>query len=921
MSHRKSDGSVGDRSLLVPESRFSSALQLDPPSVRSASSINLSQLDSPEDEPRSVVLSTESEATKKLGTHQLIPKNLAVTSRPKIRHHTMVVTLPVPLQASDLSWEDYDSDAAEGFSLRRNRRNKSYRAAVTSLNLDAVPGELQTDTLTPGEEEKPVNQKPAAKAGRKVRVCPQRNSERHRAGVLQMFCASLSISERLSFQTHLSCVRRSLLCTTLLFLPNQISEEEAQLAPHAVTQALERWGGSGTGRTLLDRSKTCVKEFLRRNRVIDHWEKPSPHEAELPVLTPEPRFYQEIKERGLNASSLSTEDEDFTPAEPPGEDQGIVVKNYRAAYITWSQLPQVKDSGILEHISPEERKRQEAIFEIITSEFSYQHSLSILVRHFQESVELKSSMTVTEHHHLFSNISVILDVSKRYRQLLLFLLPRCSFQNLEGGSCEKFLQSRACWDSLVEQVYLLGTAQGSFGSGKSRRQGSLSSRLKLPFQCWTLAQVEPGVGSSPVSEAEGRLEPAERASSDDLWIPHSRSLLIFLRFFEDLDRRHQKNPVIRDISDIVQNYASQHFKPYIVYCSNETFQQRTLQKLLSSNAAFREALKPIESSEECGGLPMLSFLILPMQRVTRLPLLMDTICQKSPKETAEYFAACWAFKAISKVRRLLKFCSNNSCTLSINHRKPGVCLLCLSEIASPRVALVKSCNDGARRMERTEQMYTIQKQMDFGKIKPFPLVSSSRWLRKNGELAVYTEDLSIFRKAFSFKSYFLFLFNDVLIVTKKRSEESYVVQDYATVEKVDVEEDGGEARLNLKLLMNASSEGRGDQLVLVAESRLDRARWVTALRDVKHSSSVASDDLPQYEATKAYMPKAPDELSLQQAELVIVLQQEEGWCYGERMRDGERGWFPASCATQITNRMAMENNIQQMERLRKETNV
>lgn len=34
--------------------------------------------------------------------------------------------------------------------------------------------------------------------------------------------------------------------------------------------------------------------------------------------------------------------------------------------------------------------------------------------------------------------------------------------------------------------------------------------------------------------------------------------------------------------------------------------------------------------------------------------------------------------------------------------------------------------------------------------------------------------------------------------------------------------------------------------------------------------------LPQYEATKAYMPKGPDELSLQQAELVIVLQKEEG---------------------------------------------
>lgn len=45
------------------------------------------------------------------------------------------------------------------------------------------------------------------------------------------------------------------------------------------------------------------------------------------------------------------------------------------------------------------------------------------------------------------------------------------------------------------------------------------------------------------------------------------------------------------------------------------------------------------------------------------------------------------------------------------------------------------------------------------------------------------------------------------------------------------------------------------------------------------------------------------------------------WCYAERMRDGERGWFPASCATEITNPTAMESNVQQMKRLRKETNV
>ncbi|XP_051949946.1 rho guanine nucleotide exchange factor 16-like [Xyrauchen texanus] len=661
MSHRRSDGSMIDQSLLLPESRLCTFLQPDQPSGRSASNIDLSRVDSPEDEKRIVVLSTQSEAARKRGTQQLIPKNLAVTSRPKNRYHTTVVTLPVPLQPS---WEDYDSDGVDGFSLRRNRRNKSYRAAVTSLDIDALANEV-TENLISVSEEKVVSPKQANKSRNKRTLGRIRN--RKHAG---------------SFKD-------------------------------------------------------------------------------------EPQFYQEIKERGLNSSNLSTEEDEFTPTETPEIDQGIVVKNYRAAYMTWSQLPQVKEMGILDIISPEERKRQEAIFEIITSEYSYQHSLSILVRHFKDSVALRKTMNATEHHHLFSNISVILDVSKR--------------------------------------------------------------------------------------------------------------------FFEDLEKRHHRHPLILDISDIVQTYSTQQFEPYIVYCSNETFQQRTLQKLLVGNTVFRETLKQIESSEECGGLPMISFLILPMQRVTRLPLLMDTVCQKTPKETAEYFAAWWALKAISK--------------------------------------LVKSCNDGARRMERTEQMYTIQKQMEFGKIKPFPLVSSSRWLKKSGELAVYTEDLSIFRKAFSFKSYYLLLFNDVLIVTKKKSEESYVVLDYATVENVEVEEEMTDSKLNLKLVMNPNSDGRAEQMMLVAECKLDRARWVAALHDLKQNCRITDDDLPQYEATKAYMQKAPDELSLQQAEVVIVLQEVEGWCHGERMRDGERGWFPANCATQITNRTAMENNIQRMERLRKETDV
>ncbi|XP_009887983.1 PREDICTED: rho guanine nucleotide exchange factor 16 [Charadrius vociferus] len=476
-----------------------------------------------------------------------------------------------------------------------------------------------------------------------------------------------------------------------------------------------------------------------------------------------------------SVSHESDEDllEESIPEEPSPPGAAIVVQSYRPAQVTWSQLPEVLDSGILQKISPEERKRQEAMFEIITSEYSYMHSLSILVGNFMRSEELKETMTQTEHHHLFSNISDILTVSTS--------------------------------------------------------------------------------------------------------------------FFEDLERRHQENFLIPDISDIVEEHALNHFNPYISYCSNEAYQQRTLQKLLATNPLFKETLKQIERKPECGGLPVLSFLILPMQRVTRLPLLLDTVCQKTKACTAEYGAATRALKAISK--------------------------------------LVKNCNERARAMERTEQMYTLQKQLEFGKKKPFPLISASRWLLKRG------------RRQHPLCGCAWLRCQSRLC----RSEESYTVMNYATLDQVTVEKienmdppspppaktgSGGTARgvgggHLLRVVMEKDSEGRREEIVLSAETLSDRARWIAALmhREKGKTDTTPKGELSQVEITRTYLAKQADEISLQQADVVLVLGGEDGWCWGERLRDGERGWFPQSCARQITSRTAVECNVRRMERLRIETDV
>ncbi|NWR57771.1 ARHGQ factor, partial [Bucorvus abyssinicus] len=495
-------------------------------------------------------------------------------------------------------------------------------------------------------------------------------------------------------------------------------------------------------------------------------------------------LYQNYKEKALDIDS----DEESEPREQKLDEK--IVFHYKPLRSTWSQLSVVKKNGLTEAISQEERKRQEAIFEVISSEHSYLLSLEILIRMFKNSRELSLTMTKTESHHLFSNITDVYEASKR--------------------------------------------------------------------------------------------------------------------FFKELEARHQNNIFIDDISDIVEKHSSSTFDPYVKYCTNEVYQQRTLQKLLATNPAFKEVLSRIESHEDCRNLPMISFLILPMQRVTRLPLLMDTICQKTPKDSSKYENCKRALKEVSK--------------------------------------LVRLCNEGARKMERTEMMYTINSQLEF-KIKPFPLVSSSRWLVKRGELTAYVEDSGLFSKRTSKQQVYFFLFNDVLIITKKKSEESYNVTDYSlrdqlVVQPCDSEEPTSSPVKNTSavlysrqssaahlftLVVLSNHAGERVELLLGTETQSDKARWITALGQDRDRDGQKTDrtTLRQVEIVRTYTAKQADELSLQVADVVLVYQKvSDGWYEGERLRDGERGWFPTECAKEITCRATIDKNMERMGRLLGlETNV
>ena len=96
----------------------------------------------------------------------------------------------------------------------------------------------------------------------------------------------------------------------------------------------------------------CIPDALRASLGgLSGWVPggPGPLRAPRPAgdahpLSPDPRFYQEIQERGLNTSHESDDDLLDEAPSPEGTqkvDVHVVVKSYRPPQITWSQLPEV----------------------------------------------------------------------------------------------------------------------------------------------------------------------------------------------------------------------------------------------------------------------------------------------------------------------------------------------------------------------------------------------------------------------------------------------------------------------------------------------------------------------------------------------------------------------------------------------------
>ncbi|KAI9286625.1 hypothetical protein BC943DRAFT_351418 [Umbelopsis sp. AD052] len=116
------------------------------------------------------------------------------------------------------------------------------------------------------------------------------------------------------------------------------------------------------------------------------------------------------------------------------------------------------------------------------------------------------------------------------------------------------------------------------------------------------------------------------------------------------DREREGANFVSAVGDIFLNHA-ENLKCYQTYCRNQSAASRFLQKKRDEDKVFATFLKSCQSRPECRSLDLSSFLLEPMQRITRYPLLLRQILHSTPKYHHDYSMVA---DAIEKAEEVLK---------------------------------------------------------------------------------------------------------------------------------------------------------------------------------------------------------------------------------------------------------------------------
>ncbi|XP_071985565.1 uncharacterized protein [Engystomops pustulosus] len=358
-------------------------------------------------------------------------------------------------------------------------------------------------------------------------------------------------------------------------------------------------------------------------------------------------------------------------------------------------------------------------------------------------------------------------------------------------------------------------------------------------------------------------------------------------FLFDLEEEFESNMYNFQVCDVVISHEPNFRRVYLPYVTNQSYQDRTFQLLMTNNPRFQQVLSKLESDPVCQRLTLKSFLILPFQRITRLRLLLQNILKRSSPGSTEELQATEAHNALEK--------------------------------------LIRDCNESVQRMKDTEELILLNQKIQF-ECKIFPLISQSRRLVKHGEVTSLEFNSMSFKWKVTLRPVYLHLFNDCLLLSRVREGGRFVVFDHASefrVERCEVKLHTNSKNVfrvflrdSAAMARESSQDVREAEYIFRTETQSQKLRWICALSPPKEETDFwRFQGLPQVQCLKSYKARENDELSLEKADILMITKSsDDGWLRGIRLSDQQTGWFPQSNVQYISQNACLRN-LQEGQRL------
>ncbi|KFV51304.1 Rho guanine nucleotide exchange factor 5 [Tyto alba] len=354
-------------------------------------------------------------------------------------------------------------------------------------------------------------------------------------------------------------------------------------------------------------------------------------------------------------------------------------------------------------------------------------------------------------------------------------------------------------------------------------------------------------------------------------------------FLFDLEEKFEEDMFTFHVCDVALKHAPEFRRVYLPYVTNQTYQEQTFQRLLNGNAGFQQVLERLESDPVCQRLSLKSFLILPFQRITRLKLLLQNILKRTRPGSEEEVQATQAYDALEK--------------------------------------LIKDCNENVQRMKSTEELIYLSQKIEF-ECKIFPLISQSRRLVKCGELTALDFNTLSPKWKVTTRPIYLHLFNDCLLLSRPKEGGRFVVFDHAAFS--DVRGEKCEMKLHgtnknvFRLFLLQNYQGKRVEFLFRTETHSEKLRWISALAPPRGELDLLEcPDAPQVQCIKTYKARENDELALEKADIIMVMQySNDGWMEGVKLSDRERGWFPSEHVEHISSKHARQKNLKEEQRVK-----